>query len=219
MTRWFKVTVDERTEDDVTRGCPPKLHEVEAEEGEHNKLVNCFARKYTHHPVALVQDLARSKLFRFMPLADLCALVVKHSRIRAPSWEPHYMRNFTHYLARVECAPYETVEALLPYCRLGCLTCDAVTWPGINAGDEPLVRQDWNALLVSSRPFNLAPDFGYTLCVPLFCSVCCRLAKKLSRHVAPGWQHDELRLLTVLNGMLKLSSQPLKKAKRGQKTA
>jgi hypothetical protein len=214
MINTFIVVVDERTEEDVARGAEPRPREVLAGNGDHSELVDYSNRKYTHHPVALLQELALSRLLRQVPLSELCALVLKYRQTRSPSWEPFYARGFPHLLRDVECDPVETARAILWRCQLTCLVCDAVSWDGMDDADSwgPAMER-WDAVCLEQSSFRRGIDCKYFYVAPVFCPACHATARKRTKHLPFAREYDEIRVLTALNSMFK-SNIPSRQRKR-----
>ena len=170
--------------------------------------------KYSHHPVAIIYELQKSKLFRHLTHAQLCALVMDRLVVRSPRWEPVYIETLftveSDAVLNIEADPVATTEKVAMVGGVSCLFCDSMVIDGELYGYEKykeLVAQQISYL-------QLTPLYR----VPFLCPECFSIAQKGVHKLSQDPYSIRLDTTNALFGLTAILEK-LSKTKKGTRHA
>ncbi len=145
------------------------------EEGDTSNFINktSCTKQYTHHPIAIYQEIVGRREFRHIQPDDLYSLIKKHGVSR------HIGTAHDHYLYE-KLNPRETIERVAIHGGISCVTCDGMVWEsGCYHEDHDFsFRQMFQAYELT--PFGISGLFKST--IPVICHRCNQIAKNI-RHI------------------------------------
>jgi len=179
-------------------------------EGDHSPLVAEYIhhnRKYTHHPIALAQDIHKDPSFRHLTLEEVVKAVYCNSRCRNG--------DYFGYEA-IEVDPNATKYAVSIATGLCCLACNNMVFDGIGISEKnvfidydrfesteikikKMYAEQRSILMIINNGFQ---ELNYA--IPLFCEDCFSNAKKHKLHY--GYEYMSTNavrdLLNILEGRI-----------------
>jgi hypothetical protein len=186
----------------------PNVEKCWVEEGDFSELKTYGVnRKYTHHCVAVIQELREDKSFRHLSLPQICEAVCQHGVRRGHGWHRVYgeIANIMHNREANEYDVDATKKALARECGVSCWLCGSL----IDKGER------WMPFTVKSKNdgrlgFGMAALFRQPY--DIVCQKCLSVARPTL-----VFGDEKISELTALNKYLMAEINKAFPAKKGKR--